>query len=134
MKNKIIIFCLIFINSIYAQTELKNYLNTGFGLYAPYNSGSNSSDIGNSATLNLEVELTKHSISRFSIDTYRIPLLKEINFNNAIVKSNTKSNITSLGLDYGLHYVHNKWRFYTFVGGSICFIDEQNLQLLIILY
>lgn len=124
MKNKIIIFCLIFINSIYAQNELKNYLNTGFGLYAPYNSGSNSSDIGNSATLNLEVELTKRSISRFSIDTYRIPLLKEINFNNAIVKSNTKSNITSLGLDYGLHYVHNKWRFYTFVGGSICFIDE----------
>lgn len=124
MKIKITIVCLVFINTIYAQTELKNYLNTGFGLYAPFNSGSNSNDIGNSATLNLEVELTKHSISRFSIDTYRIPLLKEINFNNAIIKSNTKANITSLGLDYGLHYVHNKWRFYTFIGGSICYIDE----------
>ena len=124
MKNKITIICLLFINNIFAQTELKNYLNTGFGVYVPTNSGSNSNDIGNTATLNLEVELTKRSISRFSIDTYRIPLLKEINFNNAILKSNTKSNITSLGLDYGLHYVHNKWRFYTFIGGSICFIDE----------
>jgi Outer membrane protein beta-barrel domain len=124
MKNKMIVFCLVFINSIFAQTELKNYLNTGFGLYVPTNSNSNSDDIGNTATLNLEVELTKRSISRFSIDTYRIPLLKETNFNNTTVKSNTKANITSLGLDYGMHFVHNKWRFYTFVGGSVCFIDE----------
>jgi hypothetical protein len=124
MKIKITIICLIFINNIFAQTELKNYLNTGFGVYVPTNSNSGADDIGNTATLNLEVELTKRSISRFSIDTYRIPLLKETNFNNAIVKSNTKANITSLGLDYGLHYVCNKWRFYTFAGGSICFIDE----------
>jgi hypothetical protein len=124
MKNKITIICLVFINSIFAQTELRNYLNTGFGVYVPTTSGSNSNDIGNTATLNLEVELTKRSISRFSIDTYRIPLLKETSFNNAIIKSNTKANITSLGLDYGMHFIHKKWRFYTFVGGSVCIIDE----------
>lgn len=127
MKNNntfLLFFFVSFSNVMLSQTELTNYLNTGFGLYVPFNSGSASNDIGNTATLNLEVEFTKHSIARFSIDTYRIPLLKETVFNNAIVKSNTKTNITSLGLDYGLHFIHNKWRIYTFVGGSICFIDE----------
>jgi hypothetical protein len=122
MKQRIIFFCFICVNKTFAQTELKNYLNTGFGIYAPMN--SKAENIGNSATLNLEVELTKRSISRFSMDTYRMPLLKEINFNNAVIKSNTKANITSIGLDYGLYSVHKKWRFYTFIGGSVCFIDE----------
>lgn len=117
-------FFVLFSNVMLSQTELTNYLNTGFGLYVPFNSGSASNDIGNTATLNLEAEFTKHSIARFSIDTYRIPLIKQTVFNDAIVKSNTKTNITSLGLDYGLHFFANKWRIYTFVGGSICFIDE----------
>jgi hypothetical protein len=124
MNNKTIIFYFVFINAICAQTELKNYLNTGIGLYAPLQSNFESKEIGSSATLNLEAELTKRTTARFSIDTYRIPLTKEIDFNNALVKANIKANITSIGLDYGLHYAPKKWRFYALVGASICFIDE----------
>lgn len=123
-KKILIIPFVLISNLIYSQTNLKNYLNTGFGLYAPFNSSADESSMGNSATLNLEAELSKHSTARFSIDTYRIPLSKEINFNNSIIKSDSKANITSLGLDYGLYYTSNKWRFYTFAGGSICFIEE----------
>jgi hypothetical protein len=108
----------------YAQTAFKNYLNTGIGLYSPIYNSSSFNDIGNSATLNLEAEITSHAALRFSIDNYRVPLLKEINFNNALVRANTKTNVASIGLDYGLYFTSNKWRFYGFAGASICFIDE----------
>lgn len=124
LTKKLFIIPFLFIsNLIYSQINLKNYLNTGFGLYAPVNS-SVDDNVGSSATLNLEAELSKHSTARFSIDTYRIPLSKEVNFNNSIIKSDSKANITSFGLDYGLYFTSNKWRFYTFAGGSICFIEE----------
>jgi Outer membrane protein beta-barrel domain len=125
MKIKNLVILLIMTTNImYAQTTLKNYLNTGFGLYIANNSSSNADNIGNSATLNLEAELTKHSAARFSIDNYRIPLVKEINFNNAVVKSDNKANITSFGLDYGLFFMSKKWRFYAFVGGSVALVEE----------
>jgi hypothetical protein len=123
IKNLVILFAMT-TNIMYAQTTLKNYLNTGVGLYIAHNSTSSDDNIGNSATLNLEAELTKHSAARFSIDNYRIPLLKEISFNNALVKSDNKANITSLGLDYGLFFMYHKWRFYAFVGGSVAFVEE----------
>jgi hypothetical protein len=121
------LICLIIVTESFAQTELKNYLNSGFGLYIPYHSSGD--NIGNLATLNLEVEFTKHSIARLSIDNYRIPLLKEINYNNTTIKSNTSANINSLGLDYGLRLVQNKWRFYAFIGGALCFIDEPQFSI-----
>lgn len=129
MKIKLTIICVVYMHTVQAQSKLKNYLNTGFGVYVPVNSYSNTNDIGTCASLNLESELTNHSAARFSIDTYRIPLLKEINFNSIPIKSNTKANITSIGLDYGLHFTAKKWRFYAFAGASVCFIDEPDFKI-----
>ncbi len=124
MKYKALIAQLFVFSSINAQTPLKNYINTGFGIYMPVNSISRANEIGNCAAFNLEAELTKRSLARFSINTYRLPLVKEVNFNNSIIKSNTKASVTTIGLEYGLHLVSNKWNFYSFAGASICFIDE----------
>jgi hypothetical protein len=126
-----LIILLIAINNLVAQTttqKYKSYLNTGVGIYLPFNATTKVDDSGYSGTLNLETEITKKSIARLSIDNYRIPLVKTILFNNTVIESNTKTNITYLGLDYGINLTKKQFRFYTLIGASICFIDEPEFK------